>query len=539
MPRLIFLQIFSVIFTAIFIFHAPLLRLPYFWDEAGFYVPAAYDLAHFHSVIPHTTMDTGHPPLSAAYLALWFTLSGWKPAVARIAMLLLAAFALTNVFLLARRVARLGVAVAATIATAVYPVFFAQSSLTHADVTAAAFTLWGIRLGIERRLWRSQLAFSMAVLSKETAVVTPIALAIWELFLSPESHAKVKKLRRAVIRFIPVLPLAAWLLYHHHATGRFFGDPQFYQYNVANVMVPLRFVVAFAIRLWHLLGFMNMLALTAAMVAAMWFPPVVDGRGERQRISIPIQLQFALIMLAQLVTFSLLGGALLPRYLLSAYPLVIIIGMSTLHRRIARWEWPAALVILAFVLALFFDPPYRFAPEDNLTYKDFVELHVRASHFLEQHEQGKTVLTAWPATDELTRSYLGYVSKPLPVVAVQNFTAEEVFKARAMRSQYQVALIFSTKYEHPTWLGTRLDGITRRYFDYHTDLPPEMIANLLGGEIVLLERKKGEWAAVMEIEESGTRALAKTSPLMTMIRLIFTDKTNEGRSTESTISDNH
>lgn len=505
MPRLFSLQIFFVVFTAIFIFHAPLLRLPYFWDEAGFYVPAAYDLAHFHSVIPHTTMDTGHPPLSAAYLALWFTLSGWKPAVARIAMLLLAAFALTNVFLLARRVARLGVAVAATIATAVYPVFFAQSSLTHADVTAAAFTLWGIRLGIERRLWRSQLAFSLAVLSKETAVVTPIALAIWEL-LSPEAGAKTEKLQRAAIRLVPVLPLAAWLLYHHHATGRFFGDPQFYQYNVANVMVPLRFLVAFAIRLWHLLGFMNMLGLTAAMVAAMWFPAVIDGRGERQRISIPIQLQFALIMLAQLVTFSLLGGALLPRYLLSAYPLVIIIGMSTLHRRIARWEWPAALVIVAFVLALFFDPPYKFAPEDNLTYKDFVELHVRASHFLEQHEQGKSVLTAWPATDELTRAYLGYVSKPLPVVAVQNFTAEEVFKARAIRSQYQVALIFSTKYEHPTWLGTRLDGLTRRYFDYHTDLPPEMIANLLGGKIVLLERKKGEWAAVVEIEELGTSA---------------------------------
>lgn len=506
LPRLFSLQIFSVIFSAIFLLHASLLRLPFFWDEAGFYVPAAYDVAHFHSVIPLTTMDTGHPPLSAAYLALWFSLSGWKPAVARIAMLLLAAFALTNVFLLARRVARLGVAVAATIATAIYPVFFAQSSLTHADVTAAAFTLWGIRLGIERCLWRSQLAFSLAVLSKETAVVTPIALAIWELLLSPESSAKAEKLHRAAIRLVPVLPLVAWLLYHHHATGRFFGDPQFYQYNVANVMVPLRFLAAFGIRLWHLLGFMSMLALTAAMVAAMWFPPVMDAHGERQRISIPIQLQFALIMLAQLVTFSLLGGALLPRYLLSAYPLVIIIAMSTLHRRIARWEWPAALVIVAFVLALFFDPPYKFAPEDNLTYKDFVELHVRVSHFLEQHEPGKTVLTAWPAADELTRTYLGYVSKPLPIIAVQNFTAEEVLKARAMRSKYQVAFLFSTKYNQPTWLGSRLDALTRRYFDYHTDLPPEVIANLLGGKIVFLERKKAEWVAVLEIEEPGTSA---------------------------------
>src|SRR5215471_19711436 len=134
------LQIFSVIFAAIFFLHLPLMRLPFFWDESGYYVPAAYELIHEQALIPHTTLDTGHPPLAAAYLALWFQLSGWKPAVARIAMLLVAAFTLTNVFLLARRVSNTGVAVASTIATALYPVFFTQSSLTHADLTAAAFT---------------------------------------------------------------------------------------------------------------------------------------------------------------------------------------------------------------------------------------------------------------------------------------------------------------------------------------------------------------------------------------------------------------
>src|SRR4051794_7302299 len=91
LPWFSFWRIFPLVFVAVFLMHAPLLRLPFFWDEAGFYIPAAYGLAHFHPLIPQTTMDTGHPPLSAAYLALWFTLSGWKPAVACVAMLLLAA----------------------------------------------------------------------------------------------------------------------------------------------------------------------------------------------------------------------------------------------------------------------------------------------------------------------------------------------------------------------------------------------------------------------------------------------------------------
>src|ERR1700743_493631 len=211
LPEFSFRRIFPLIFFAILIAHAPLLTLPFFWDEAGFYVPAAYDLAHSHALVPTTTLDTGHPPLSAAYLALWFTLAGWKPVAARAAMLLLAAFALTNVFLLARRLASTGVAVATTIATAVYPIFFVQSSLAHADLMAAALTLWGIRLYIEDKVWPSQFAFCLAALSKETAVITPLAFALWEI-LQP-NRAMRERFQRASITLVPVLPLLGWLVY--------------------------------------------------------------------------------------------------------------------------------------------------------------------------------------------------------------------------------------------------------------------------------------------------------------------------------------
>lgn len=513
LPELSFRRIYPLIFVAVFLLHAPLLQLPFFWDEAGFYVPAAFDLAHSHSLIPTTTLDTGHPPLSAAYLALWFTLCGWKPAVARIAMLLLAAFALTNVFLLARRLTRTGVAVATTIATAIYPVFFVQSSLTHADLMATAFTLWGIRVYIEQRVWPSQLAFCLAVLSKETAIITPLAFALWEV-LQPRDASGRDRFRRAAIALVPVTPLLCWLAYHHHATGRFFGNADFYQYNVTQALSPLRFLLALAQRIWHLFGAMNMLALTAATVVAMFFPPARDSSGERPRITVPVQLQFALIMLAHLFTFSLLGGALLTRYLLPAYPLVIMIGMSTLHRRIGRWEWPAALMVIVFVMGLFFDPPYRFAPEDNLTYKDFVDLHTQAAKFLEQHEQNSTVLTAWPATDELSRPYLGYVQHSFLLVQVQNFTVEEMIKAQQMRSRYQVAYLFSTKYEAAPWIRSdRWEKLNRRFFGSHLDVSPELAAEFLHGKIVFLARIKAEWVAILEMEQpSRVAAVGQDHP---------------------------
>jgi hypothetical protein len=394
----------------------------------------------------------------------------------------------------------------------VYPIFFVQSSLAHADLAAAAFTLWGIRLTVERRLWFSAFAFSLAVLSKETAVITPLALALWAVLQACDDSGWTR-FHRTAVALVPVVPLLAWLFYHHHETGRFFGNAEFYQYNVTQALSPLRFFLALGMRTWHLLGNMNLLALTAATVVAMFYPPVMDedASGERGRIAIPVQLQFALIMLAHVITFSLFGGAMLTRYLLPVYPLVIMIGMSTLHRRISRWEWPAAAMIIFFVLALFFDPPYRIAPEDNLTYKDFVELHVRAAHFLEQHEQNSTVLAAWPATDELTKPYLGYVRQPFQVFPVRDFTIEALLRARPMRSQYQVAYLFSTKYETSTWFHSEFwEKLNQRFFDYHRDVSPEAAAELLGGRVVFLGRSKGEWVEIVEIEQPSSVASSTT-----------------------------
>jgi len=55
--------LFAIIFTVIFIAHFPLLRLPYFWDEAGYYIPAARDLWLTGSLIPNSTPSNAHPPL--------------------------------------------------------------------------------------------------------------------------------------------------------------------------------------------------------------------------------------------------------------------------------------------------------------------------------------------------------------------------------------------------------------------------------------------------------------------------------------------
>jgi hypothetical protein len=160
------------------------------------------------------------------------------------------------------------------------------------------------------------------------------------------------------------------------------------------------------------------------------------------------------------------------------------------------------VIALAFVLAWFSNPPYGFSPEDNLAYRDYVALHEEAERFLEATYPMAQVLTAWPASDELTNPWLGYGTRPLEVVRIENFSLEQVLSAADFRSHFDVALVFSTKYEPAHSLLERWGkwtGLKRRFFGYQKDLPPEAAARILGGRIVFRQERKGQWVAVIEL----------------------------------------
>jgi hypothetical protein len=215
----------------------------------------------------------------------------------------------------------------------------------------------------------------------------------------------------------------------------------------------------------------------------------------------------AWVFCANTLLFSFVGGALLTRYLLPLYPLVLLVCVSAFWRRVPAWGGMIALAAFAFCIGLFINPPYRFSPEDNLAYADFIRLQQDAIHQAVTRYPGQTILTAWPASDELTRPELGYMRRPVSVAPIDNFSLPQMQRAQAQRaaglSNYTVGLIFSTKYAPPRLpfsLGQRNEKLDRRYFDFHRDLSPEAIAGLLGGKVVWHEDRKGQWAAIIHFD---------------------------------------
>jgi hypothetical protein len=499
--------VFPAIFLAVLLAHWPLLHLPYYWDEAGYYVPAALDFFRTGSLIPFTTLSNAHPPLPSIYLAVTWKIFGFSPMVTRVAMCCMAALALAGTWKLAiLTTCRQSVAAATVALTALYPVFFAQSSLAHADLFAAAATLWAIAFLLDpgrSYIWAAVVCFSLAALSKETAIVTPLAIAIWELWLALRTRAG-RRLERAALLCLPILPLGLWYLYHWDRTGFVFGNPEYLRYNATATLTPLRVLIAFAHRVLHITAHMNLFVPVLLMFACMLLPPLKEEDGAtRPRVSFVDQTLFYVVILANLIFFSILGGALLTRYLLPLYPLMILLCVNTFRRRLKRWPALVALSAAGFVAGLFVNPPYRFAPEDNLAYRDVILLHQAAIAQILERYPHSTVLTAWPATDELSKPELGYVERSIPIVAIDNFSFAQIQKAAQLTQPYTAGLIFSTKYDPPHLpfsLGRRNEAIDTRFFDFHHDLTPAVIARLLDGAVTWQAQRKGQWAAVLHFD---------------------------------------
>ncbi len=541
--------LFPLLFCAVALGHLTLLRLPYFWDEGGYYIPAALDFYHHGWLVPHYT--NAHPPLPNVVLGTLWHLTGFHIVATRLIVCAFAAAALLAVLRLTQSLLGPSAAVAVTLLTAVYPIWYAQSTLAHADIFAAAFTLWALAIYLPKMLGNREqgietllptpgfllcvsLLFTLATLSKETAILEPATLAAIELYLLFRTRNNNTQ-RRTHMRWLaalsfPLLPLIAWYAYHHHVTGFTFGNPEYLRYNATANFTAAHILQAIRYRFLHLFWQRNIWLPIVIALACLFLPrqpaptPVISTGAQRSgetpvfaaagaSMLYPLSSNFyplPLLILSNWLAFSVLGGALLTRYLLPIYPLILILCVHVWLQRTHYAAAFTAITALAFISAWWINPPTAFAPEDNLTYRDMVVAHQQAIDYVAEHYPTATVLTAWPVTTDLFKPELGYVRHPIKAVALEDFTRPSLqpFIAETANTgiaSYDTAIVFTTHFVDPNlrrYLINHPNTRRGREFATNHDLTPQEIANLLGGTVVASFDQHGEWAAVLRFNRS-------------------------------------
>ena len=394
---------FFGVFTLLgFLTHAPFLRLPFFWDELGQFVPAALALLRNGSWIPHGTAEA-YPPGLAAFLAGTWSITGYSIEATRAAMLVLGAAVALAAFLLAielSREAQGAPAFAAVGFLCISPLFYAQSMLAQPELPAALFTSLALLFFFQDNVRRAAAACLLLVLFQPGGVVTPLVLGFW--------LCRERRWREALSFAVPLAVLALWLAAVARSGGLHLVHPG----------GPAHMLFALARRIYFL-GFENfhwigILAIGLAWQRRPWF------RTRPWRVA-------ALLVGAHLVAAAFSGGAVLERNLLPVMPVLfaaMAVGMQVYPGRL-RLGMQAAL-IAGLLVGIFWNPPYPFAYDENLAFTDFVALQRRAADYLERWYPQGPVTTAWPLSAALADPDMGYVTHKMEVRELSDFRPRKI-----------------------------------------------------------------------------------------------------------------
>jgi hypothetical protein len=491
---LLFLFLFAFI---VFLSHTPFLRLPYYWDELGQFIPAALDIWQTGAWIPHSTVPNVHPPGVMAYLAAFWSVAGCSPLATRIAMLLVASVAVLVAFLLAIELC--GNVLGAPAFMAVFllwvsPLFFAQAMLAQLDMPAMLFTCLALLLFLQDKIRLAALASTALVLVKETGLLVPLLFGVWLLY--------EKRRRDAAWFLLPAAALCAWLMLLARATGHLFGNIEFTRYNLYYPFHPVRFAFALGRRLYYLF-FQDLHWIGTLAILLAWRLRLFSTRAWRIAW---------LIVGIHVLFLSAVGGAMLERYLLPVLPIVyaaMVVALSV-YKDPLRIACQLAL-LTGLMVGNFWNPPYPFPLENNLAFTDFVELQRTAAGFVEANYPCERIATVWPLTSALSRPEFGYVRRAVPVHSLPDFTARSV-DSPAWRQDARVFVFFSRMWQ-PAWSWTNIE-LMRKFWRHFYGYEPELsISEMRSRSLTPVARwqRRGQWIEVYEV--TVARALACSGEL--------------------------
>jgi hypothetical protein len=154
------------------------------------------------------------------------------------------------------------------------------------------------------------------------------------------------------------------------------------------------------------------------------------------------------VVAAHVLLFTILGGAVLNRYLLPTLPIVFAAFAAALSVLARTPKRVAAVVLLAGLgVSNWINPPYSFPLEENLAFTDFLRIHRDAADYIAHWYADPIVQTAWPMSAELSRPELGFTPRKLRVQNLPDMSAATIGSIDWSKAQIVVA--FSRNWDPP------------------------------------------------------------------------------------------
>ncbi len=419
----------------VFISIFPPLDTPLFWDELGVYGRSVwYLLDNTVSILPGDLppdLSRGHPMLFVFLTSFWMNLFGETLIVGHLFMLLISVSLVISTSFIAFKLTKsktVGL-IAGTYLFFQVP-FMAQSELILPEVMLALFIIWAFYFLLKEKMVWYALFASLALLTKETAIIVPAIGVAYLLIKNRSVHIK-----STLLAISPYLTFAAFLCIQKIQNGWFL-----FPYHTGLIHWELDYITTnFSNALYFLCVAQGRIGISVALFAALIF-----GLATK---TIRFKPTYLLIGSGLVIVGMLLFSSInfyMNRYFMLLFPFIGILVGYYIVKISTRFVW---VQIICFGLLFF---PLRYLTNDtkfnydvDLGYLYTVHNLKRGVQILEQQPGLKStdkVYCDFPANFALKTPKNGYLGRLDSLSATKKWDDDWKYALIVKPSSYEVWL---------------------------------------------------------------------------------------------------
>ncbi len=458
-----------LLFVIVLMINLNSLNLPYYWDDFNYVIPAINHVYNDNPTIFLWEQGLGHPPFLFILGGLTFKLFGDSPMVAHSIILIFSFLAVLFTYLLGKELFSRKTGIIASLLLSFTPIFVSYSSLVYLEMPLTALVIMSVYFAVKNKPWPSIIFGSLAVLTKEIGI-----LAVLGIFLAKFiKHRKAKTLiygtpilvflllitlnkihygdfifpaSSSLINIFPIKNLVIimailkslffdqfrWVLSSliiiSLVSKDLFKKPK-KQIIFASILSLILLLMIFSLSFLNLENYfqnintyLSLLKKFSVIIITMFFLLILNLkeffntyiRRELYELYFPALLIIGTHFL--IIPFP-------PRYILPAYPLVFILFGFSVNKFFKRYAYLFTFLFIILSISLFTGERsgVGFTLEENLEYRDFIEVRQNAADFISKNYPDSTVLVSYPMSMDLKHTYGKYVDDEINVVTVSPF----------------------------------------------------------------------------------------------------------------------
>jgi len=383
------------------------LFLPFYWDALGVYGPGILHMVDngigfLPSALP-PELSRGHPLLFYYLFASYVTV--FKFSLFKIHLL---AFSISIGLVLSVRYIgsqffNKWIALLSSVALMLIPNFFSISAMILPEIIIALSVLFGLYFCYKKQWLRYFIVCAIGILTKESAIVIPVASAFFVLLFS-----QYRTFKNLLFSLSPLLVFAGFLIIQKIQNGWYLfpWHVQLMSYDFIRIKTTFYTCV-------NMLFIAQGRTLLTIFIASGLIPYLINFKKNNcNRIHPFICLAF--IFSAGFVCFSALN-IYMDRYLLSILPLLVLIFGFSLKAWIkfsGKKYWIPALVALLFAiypLTKYGQDEFKF--DQDINFRDVVSVQMSATKYIEDRVvENEEVYANFPLYFGLKDVRYGYLS---------------------------------------------------------------------------------------------------------------------------------